>query len=337
MDSSLVSLLAPALDQRLPLLDESHLAACRLFNGYLEGEPRLVADLYADTLVLFNHAKPPDDAGPAIDKAARFYLEQLPWLQAVLVKSRFSGLMEERRGSLIHGDKTAIRIWEGGTWYALDLRLNQDAGFYLDTRNLRQWAKARLGGKSVLNAFAYTGSLGVAALAGGAQSVVQLDSNPAFMEIAKQSYTLNSFPIREGDFVACDFFSAVAGFKKAGTLFDCVLLDPPFFSASARGSVDMLRQHARLINKVRPLIADGGWLTVVDNALFLNGAEYLHSLEELCRDGYLSIEEIIPVPQDCIGFPATLRRYLPADPAPFNHATKIAVLGVKRKAVTNPE
>ena len=126
--------------------------------------------------------------------------------------------MEERRCSLIHGDKTATRICEDGTWYALDLRLNQDAGFYLDTRNLRQWAKAHLEGKSVLNAFAYTGSLGVAALAGGAQAVTQLDSNPAFMEIAKQSYTLNSFSVREVDFVARDFFSAVAGFKNPSAI-----------------------------------------------------------------------------------------------------------------------
>lgn len=332
MDSSLVSLLAPAFEQRLPLLDEAHLSACRLFNGYLEGEPSLVADLYADSLVLFNHAKPPEEAGPLIEEAAEFYLRQLPWLQAVLVKSRFSRSVEGRRGSLMHGDKTAIRIREESTWYALDLRLNQDAGFYLDTRGLRAWIKTHLGGKSVLNAFAYTGSLGVAALAGGARAVVHLDSNPAFMEIAKQSYVLNGYPIREGDFLARDFFSAVAGFKKDGTLFDCVLLDPPFFSVSARGSVDMLRQHTRLINKVRPLIADGGWLVVVDNALFLGGADYLRSLEELCRDGYLSMGEIIPVPQDCIGYPDTLRRSLPSDPAPFNHATKIVILGVKRKA-----
>jgi 23S rRNA (cytosine1962-C5)-methyltransferase len=49
----------------------------------------------------------------------------------------------------------------------------------------------------------------------------------------------------------------------------------------------------------------------------------------LSADGYLAVEQLIPVPQDCIGF--DLVRALPADPAPFNHATKIAVLRVRRK------
>jgi 23S rRNA (cytosine1962-C5)-methyltransferase len=52
----------------------------------------------------------------------------------------------------------------------------------------------------------------------------------------------------------------------------------------------------------------------------------------MCPDRYLSIETFIPVPKECIGYPGTLQRNLPADPAPFNHATKIAVLKVKRKA-----
>ena len=94
----------------------------------------------------------------------------------------------------------------------------------------------------------------------------------------------------------------------------------------------MLSESARLINKARPLVADDGRLVVVNNALYLSGADYLNSLEALCADGYLSIERLIPVPPDCTGTSKTRQRSLPADPVPFNHATKIAVLRVKRKA-----
>jgi 23S rRNA (cytosine1962-C5)-methyltransferase len=54
-------------------------------------------------------------------------------------------------------------------------------------------------------------------------------------------------------------------------------------------------------------------------------------LEALCTDGYLSITSLIPVPEDVAGFPSTIRGKPPADPAPFNHSTKIAVLRVQRK------
>jgi 23S rRNA (cytosine1962-C5)-methyltransferase len=58
--------------------------------------------------------------------------------------------------------------------------MHGDASFYLDTRNLRGWALEHLAGKSVLNTFAYTGSLGVAAKAAGASRVVHLDLNKTF-------------------------------------------------------------------------------------------------------------------------------------------------------------
>lgn len=91
----------------------------------------------------------------------------------------------------------------------------------------------------------------------------------------------------------------------------------------------MEHESERLINKVRPLINDGGTLIAINNAVFLNGKEYMQTLEKICKDGYLSIRELIPVPDDFIG---VKRIQSPiTDPAPFNHSTKIAILDVKRK------
>ncbi len=128
-----------------------------------------------------------------------------------------------------------------------------------------------------------------------------------------------------------DFFSAVAQFKRKGALFDCLILDPPYFSSTAKGTVKLVSESTRLINKVRPLIKDGGWLVTINNALFLSGRDYVQSLEALCKDGYLSIEQTIPIPEDITGFPATITTPPPKDPSPFNHSTKIALLKVKRK------
>ena len=51
------------------------------------------------------------------------------------------------------------------------------------------------------------------------------------------------------------------------------LLAPPFYAAIGKGVVDMERHYAHLFNKVRPLVADGGLLIAVNNALFVSGAE----------------------------------------------------------------
>ena len=134
------------------------------------------------------------------------------------------------------------------------------------------------------------------------------------------------------DFVAADFYAAVSRMKSAGLRFDCVLLDPPFFAETRHGRVDLQGGSARLINKVRPLIGDGGYLVAVNNALFVSGHEYMGALEGLCADGYLCLEELVPVPADFTGYPETRMGSPVTDPAPFNHATKIAVLSVRRKA-----
>jgi 23S rRNA (cytosine1962-C5)-methyltransferase len=185
-----------------------------------------------------------------------------------------------------------------------------------------------------LNTFAYTGSLGTAATAGGAVRVVQLDLNRRFLDLARRSYALNGFPVQDRDFLAADFFPQVGAFKKAGLTFDVVLIDPPFFSTTGRGRVDQVHQSARLINKVRPLVNDGGQLIVINNALFVSGADFHASLQTLCADGYLKIRERIPVPEDFTGYPETRAGSFITDPAPFNHSTKIAVLDVRRKTAS---
>jgi 23S rRNA (cytosine1962-C5)-methyltransferase len=80
----------------------------------------------------------------------------------------------------------------------LDLQANRDAGLYLDTRNLRGWLIENMAGARVLNTFAYTGSLGVAAKAGGASRVVHIDLKRAFLNVAKTLLHVERIPDREG-------------------------------------------------------------------------------------------------------------------------------------------
>jgi 23S rRNA (cytosine1962-C5)-methyltransferase len=328
---SLIFLLEKTLAARASLFDARHEAAFRLFNGFTEGNPDLVIDLYASTLVIHNYADDPTQGILLVEQALQFLRDKLTWLRAGVIKVRNGKTQAEKRGQLLFGEKLDTKIKEHGVWYATDLLMNRDASLYLDTRNLRKWLLANMRSKTVLNTFAYTGSLGVAAMAGGAQRVVQHDRNRQFLNLAKTSYTLNGFPIYKQDFIAEDFFTLAGRFKRRKEMFDCVIIDPPFFSTTSKGKIDQVNQSERLINKVRPLIHDGGTLIAINNALYVSGKEYMHTLEALCKDGYLKIKELIPVPEDFTGYPETRLGSPITDPAPFNHTTKIAVLDIRRK------
>ena len=325
------TLMENALLFRSTLFDERHETALRLFNGFTEGNPGLVADIYARTLVLHNYADRPGNGVAFAREAQHFLLERLPWIQTVVVKTRNSQDPQEKRGHIVYGHEPDRKIRENGIWYAIDPLINRDASLYLDTRNVRRWAVEHLKEKSVLNTFAYTGSLGVAAQAGGAARVVHVELNRKFLNVAKTSYTLNGFPINKKDFQTGDFWPQINRLKASDERFDCVFLDPPIYSATSKGVVDLAQSYTRLINKVRPLINHEGYLVAINNALFFSGAAYLKEIESLCADGYLTVEELIPVPADSIGNSLVQRADMVADPTPFNHSTKVVVLKVRRK------
>ena len=303
-----------------------HTQAFRLLNGFTEGIPGIAIDIFAKTAVIHDYAKQEEECvDPGI--IHDILREELPFLKAVILKKRAEKTPELRNGVLLSGVKPDDRITEHGVHYAIDLRMNQDNSFYADTRVLRKFLLEEMQGKDVLNTFAYTGSLGVAAAAGGAASVLQTDLSERFMDLAKRSFSMNKVYYNNKNFLAADFFPAMAKLKKEKRSFDCVILDPPFFSKTSKGEVDLCAAPQVPINKVRPLIRDNGLLIVVNNALYLSGKDFIACIDELCSDGCLVKEDMIPIPDDFRG-PAPV---YPVDPAPFNHPTKIIILRVKKR------
>ena len=325
-------LLSRATAARAELFDERHVGAFRLFNGFLEGWPELIIDLYGTTALIHHYGDPQETM--AVSLAQAWLCEQFRWLQTIVVKQRKGATDEARRGVVTFGSKPVRKVREHGIWYSVDLPMNRDASFYLDTRNLRRWILDNLGGKTVLNTFAYTGSLGVAAVAAGAVRVVQTDLNRQFLNVAKTSHTLNGFPIVKKEFISADFFPTIARLKRTKQRFDCVILDPPFFSQTGHGKVDLAQNVTKLINKVRPIVNHGGQLVVINNALFFSGADFWAALQSLCGP-YVEIAGRIDISVDFTGTPATRMGDFVTDPAPFNHSTKIAILNIYHK--TNSE
>ena len=282
--------------------------------------PKLVIELYARTLVFDDHT-----TDGAYREAVAALAGKLP--ASLLYKYRNSKNFRERNGVVISGTPDTV-IVENGVKYAVNLTLNQDTSFYGDTRNLRKYLWENSSGKRVLNTFAYTGSLGVAALAGGAGAVTQTDLSGKFLSLAAKSLELNAIDCNKMEIVEGNFFPVMSGFKKSNRLFDTVILDPPFFSRSSKGTVDLLKFPVALVNKVRPLVSDGGTIIMVNNALYLSGADYLAAADALCDGKYLFRESFIDIPDDFCGNNAMV-----SDPAPFKHPTKIIVFKVRRKAL----
>ena len=322
---NIIQLLCQALEKRQTLLqtDSLHRGAWRIFNGFTEGFSDLAIDLMGKSAVVHDYGK------TAVDEnlIGNFLVKNLDFLQAVLIKKRNSPDENERNGKLIYGEKTDSFVEEHHVRYAVDLTMNHDNGFYADTRNLRKYLLENMQGKRVLNTFAYTGSLGVAAAAGGAAAVLQTDLSGKFLQTAYRSASLNGLTFTRKNFRLGDFFPVVAALRKEHAEFDCVIVDPPFFSRTGKGLIDQANNPLGVINKVRPLVAENGILIAVNNSLYLSGNEYVRCLESICDNKYLALEQFIPIPEDFCCKSGEVMPY-PVPPEPFNHPTKIAVLRV---------
>ncbi|MBS1131691.1 MAG: SAM-dependent methyltransferase / rRNA m(5)C962 methyltransferase [Proteobacteria bacterium] len=224
---------AVALRQALPELRGQQ--GLRLIHAESDGLPGVIADQYGDTLVI-------QLTSAGADK----------WRNAIvagLVKATGCARVYERSDSdvrgleglgpttgWLHGEApaTPLSIDENGVRLAIDIAGGHKTGFYLDQRENRALLGQLSAGKDVLNCFCYTGGFSLQALAGGAKSVLSIDSSGPALAQAKANLVLNpQLPADRAEWQEADVFQALRDFRKAGKLFDLIVLDPPKFAPSA--------------------------------------------------------------------------------------------------------
>ena len=84
IDQTTLSLIAAAVDARTALMGEPHDSATRLFNGFYEGAPELVLDLYARTLVIHDFASVNPTNASRVAHILDAVMGKLPWIKAAV-------------------------------------------------------------------------------------------------------------------------------------------------------------------------------------------------------------------------------------------------------------
>jgi 23S rRNA (cytosine1962-C5)-methyltransferase len=88
-------------------------------------------------------------------------------------------------------------------------------------------------GREVLDCFSYTGGFTVNVLAGGAKSVLAVDSSSDALSLARENAALNGFSADQTEFLEGDVFQVLRKLRDAARSFDMVILDPPKFASTA--------------------------------------------------------------------------------------------------------
>jgi 23S rRNA (cytosine1962-C5)-methyltransferase len=196
MSDTLLPLLAAAFDERAGLLVRLHAEqtdAYRLFHGSVEGHPGLTVDRYGELLLVQCFHSPL--ATQALAALRAFYAERLPGLALVFndrsqANSRIANPLPPEE---IDAATLPRQMHEMGVAYRIAGRhAGQDPWLFLDLRAARRRVMHEAPGKSLLNLFAYTCGVGIAAAKAGARFVVNVDFAESSLSIGKESARLNA-------------------------------------------------------------------------------------------------------------------------------------------------
>jgi 23S rRNA (cytosine1962-C5)-methyltransferase len=177
-DEFLYGRILAAKERRLRLPFYKNATALRLLYGEADGLPGLIVDKYNDTLVMqILSAGAEFFKDQIIETLKTIYQPDCIFERSDVEVRALEGLQEHKE--LVYGSqpKEGMRIEENGINYKVDIVEGQKTGFYLDQRENRQKVNELATGLDVLNCFCYTGGFTLNALAGGAKSVVSVDSS----------------------------------------------------------------------------------------------------------------------------------------------------------------
>jgi 23S rRNA (cytosine1962-C5)-methyltransferase len=154
-----------------------------------------------------------------------------------------------------------VRIVEDGLAYAVDPVAGQKTGFYLDQRDNRALLRTLARDARVLNVFCYTGGFTLAALAGGARSVLSIDSSREALDQGRVNVALNpALAAGRNAWVEADAFADLRRLRNERAAFDVIVLDPPKFAPTAAHAQRAARAYKDVNLLALKLLAPGGLL-----------------------------------------------------------------------------
>ncbi len=264
---------ARLLRRQLQLPQAGYTDCYRLVHAEGDGLPGLVIDIYGRTAVMQCHS-------------VGMYRQRMELAQALvsIMEGELDAIYNKSTDTLpksIHAPDATAYLWgqsqpdtvcEHGHTFFIDWETGQKTGFFLDQRDNRRLLAQYAKGKTVLNAFSYTGGFSIYALAAGAQHVHSIDASTSAVRLADQNAALNGFDATRHTGIVANVLKYLQ--KSPAGQYDLMILDPPAFAKSMDKRHNAIQAYKRLNALAMQHLQAGGILftfscsQVVDRDLF---------------------------------------------------------------------
>ena len=263
-----------AIEAGLERVVKGEMDSRRLFHGRGHCYPDL-EDINVDyhpSLLLITLYKKPDD------QVFNKFIELLKSTVTlcIVVQRRY---LHQSPSELIQGVlPEKIFAQTGDIRFYLNIGNNQNVGYFLDMQPTHRWLREHAAQKTILNLFSYTCAFSVAALKGGAKSVVNVDMSSGVLSTGRKNHEINDIDPRSSRFMKLDILKSWGRIKKPGP-YDLLIIDPPSLQ---RGSFNAQIDYAKVIKRIPQLLVNGGEVLLCLNAPHLPVDFLIDLMAEQC-------------------------------------------------------
>ncbi len=188
--------------------------------------------------------------------------------------------LEEVKGILYGEVPDYCPIEENGIKMLVDVKNGQKTGYFLDQKENRFAARRYCRGE-VLDCFCNSGGFSLNA-ATVADSVTALDISALALKNVTDNANINGF--KNIYTVQGDVFEVLRDYKKTGTKFDTVILDPPAFCKSANEVKDAYRGYKDINITAMKIVKSGGYLISCSCSHYMSLPLFEKMLAEAARE-----------------------------------------------------
>lgn len=246
----------------------------RLAYSESDGLPGTIIDRYGDVLTWSTLSFGMEQRRDEILDA----LETLIQPKAIIERNdnplRAKDGLPEARGVLRGTYDGPVTIQEEGLSFDVDVLNGPKTGSFLDQREHRRVVRRLAAGRRVLDVFSADGGFGLQAAAGGAASVLMMDTSGPALERALANAERNGLRDRVTTEQA-DALDRLGEMVDQRAEYDLVVLDPPAFARGRRHVESATKAYQRININALQLLQPGGILATASCSQAVGEADFL--------------------------------------------------------------
>ena len=265
--------------------------SCRLVFGEADRLPGVIADQFANTVILQILALGMEKWLPVIADTliSEVHPANLIVQNEEIIRQK-EGLPLYRR-VYAGEDPGQVQILENGLSMLVDLAEGQKTGYFLDQKANHAALRPFVQGKRVLDCFSYVGGFALNAAAGGASEVIAVDISEAALELGRRNAGLNQLEGRMS-WIAANAFDYLREAVQRQERFDVVVLDPPAFAKSHSAQAAAVRGYKEINLSALRLLGPGGILATHSCSFHMPEQLFVETVLEAARDARRTVRII---------------------------------------------